>query len=82
MGTVVFFSAVASFFLYSGEILYDPLIQTKSPLVTPDFSAVKNILFAHFLSVGSALYMCFLIAIIDDPILLLKSAITFTIPVL
>jgi hypothetical protein len=58
------------------------LVCTKTPAATPDFKAVKNWLFIHFLSAGKLDSMYFLIAIILEPLRSLSSAIAAVIPAL
>jgi hypothetical protein len=58
------------------------LFWINAPLATLALSDDKNTLFCHALSLGSLACMCFLIAIMEDPVRSLSSAIASKIPCL
>mmetsp|Transcript_30990 Transcript_30990/g.64251 ORF Transcript_30990/g.64251 Transcript_30990/m.64251 type:complete len:378 (-) Transcript_30990:405-1538(-) len=60
--------ASTNFFLHSALNLNDCLFWTKSPALTPSLSALRNMAFIHFLSEGRSACMCFLMAIMEEPV--------------
>ena len=75
-------SFLAVDFLKSADSLYEFLIWTKSPAVTPVLSALRKCAFNHFLSLGRFSCMCFLMEMRLDPFLSFRSRMATTMPCL
>lgn len=72
--------AAAAFFLQSALSLYELLTWTRSPPATAFFRALKNVAFIHFLWAGKFACMCFLIAMVEEPVPSLSSVMAAMIP--